>query len=76
MSEDDLNRWHRFSEKSPVGDEGAESDGMFIWGYRSGDKWKLGVAYFNVSGGWTDAGYGLSAGGATHWKRIGPPPQD
>jgi hypothetical protein len=62
--------WQEFAENPPPRDE------MFIWARpKVGGGWSLGLAYWNVSGGWSDA-YGSphAFGEATHWKPIGPPP--
>jgi hypothetical protein len=50
---------------------------MFIWAAPKGrDKWSLGLAYRNVSGGWSDA-YGDPGPPlkATHWMPLPPPPK-
>lgn len=61
-------RWHL------IADEPVPTDEMFIWARPKGEgKWGLGLAYRNVSGGWSDA-YGAPTTDATHWKRIGDPP--
>lgn len=62
------------SEWQPI--ETAPTDEMFIWAAPKGDgKWGLGLAYRNVSGGWSDA-YGSQSAprSATHWMPIPPPP--
>jgi hypothetical protein len=47
---------------------------MFIWAKPFGPgKWSIGLAYRNVSGGWSDS-YGASTIGATHWLPLPPPP--
>lgn len=48
---------------------------MFIWAApKDGGKWGLGLAYRNVSGGWSDA-YGSDAPEhATHWMPLPSPP--
>lgn len=55
--------------------ETAPKDEMFIWAAPKGDgKWSLGLAYRNVSGGWSDA-YGSDAPvRATHWMLLPNPP--
>lgn len=53
----------------------APKDKMFIWVAPNGpDKWSLGLAYRNVSGGWSDA-YGSDAPAkATLWAPLPEPP--
>lgn len=54
----------------------APKDEMFIWAYRSDDKWRIGLAYRNVTGGWSDA-YGdrEAPSYATHWAPMPDPPK-
>ena len=60
--------WRKFTDELPPKAE------MFIWARpKPGGGWSLGLAYWNVSGGWSDA-YGAPAQDATHWKPIGDPP--
>jgi hypothetical protein len=58
--------------------ETAPKDEMFVWAapdWKRTGKWKLGLAYRNVSGGWSDA-YGAPAPEyATHWWPLPAPPQ-
>ncbi len=55
--------------------ETAPKDEMFIWAYRREGKWSIGLAYRNVSGGWSDA-YGDPSAPkyATHWHPMPEPP--
>lgn len=51
-------------------------DEMFIWAYWDG-KWKVGLAYHNISGGWSDSYGDRSAPArATHWAPMPDPPDD
>lgn len=60
------------SEWQPI--ETAPRDQMFIWAMPKLDgQWGLGLAYRNVSGGWSDA-YGAATKGATHWTPLPAPP--
>lgn len=55
----------------------APTDEMFIWAAPNGPgKWSVGLAYRNVSGGWSDA-YGNSEAPrkATLWAPLPEPPQ-
>jgi hypothetical protein len=54
----------------------APRDEMFIWAYRREGRWLVGLAYRNVSGGWSDA-YGNESAPerATHWAPMPAPPQ-
>lgn len=55
--------------------ETAPKDEMFIWAYRREGKWSIGLAYRNVSGGWSCA-YGSDAPKhATHWAPLPSPPE-
>jgi hypothetical protein len=62
------------SEWKPI--KTAPKDEMFIWARPKGDgKWGIGLAYRNVSGGWSDAyGDGSVPSSATHWHRLPSPP--
>jgi hypothetical protein len=60
--------WHKFADEQPPRGE------MFIWAVRREGHWSLGLAYWTVSGRWSDA-YGRTPDAATHWKRIGNPPE-
>lgn len=61
--------WHRLRDEQPSRGE------MFIWARPKDDGgWGLGLAYWNVSGGYSDA-YGAPLADVTHWKRIGDPPR-
>jgi hypothetical protein len=52
----------------------APTNEMFIWARpKGGGKWGLGLAYRNVSGGWSDA-YGAPAADATKWHALPEPP--
>ena len=54
--------------------ETAPKDRMFIWAWFSEGRWKIGLAYQNVSGKWSDA-YALDAPQyATHWTDLPAPP--
>jgi len=54
--------------------ETAPKDEMFIWAYRRDSRWSIGLAYRNVSGGWSCA-YGSDAPRhATHWCPLPAPP--
>jgi len=58
--------------------ETCPKDEMFIWAYKKGDdKWSVGLAYRNVSGGWSDA-YGDrdAPKKATHWFPMPMPPAE
>lgn len=56
--------------------ETAPRDEMFIWARpKVRGKWGLGLAYRNVSGGWSDA-YGAPTHDATHWMPLPAPPDD
>lgn len=57
--------WRTIEREPPPKDE------MFIWAAPKGDgKYSLGLAYHNVSGGWSDA-YGNDAPDrATHWMPL------
>ena len=61
------------SEWQPI--ETAPKNEMFIWAAPKGKgRWSLGLAYRNVSGGWSDA-YGSDAPErATHWMPLPEPP--
>lgn len=55
----------------------APKEEMFIWARRKSDgKWAIGLAYRNVSGGWSDA-YGdrEAPSTATHWAKLPAPPE-
>jgi hypothetical protein len=53
----------------------APKDEMFIWAYRREGKWRVGLAYRNVSGGWSDAYGNLDPPKyATHWHPMPEPP--
>lgn len=55
----------------------APKDEMFIWAYWSKrlEKWSVGLAYQNVSGGWSDAyGNREAPEKATHWAAMPKPP--
>lgn len=56
--------------------ESAPKDEMFIWARPNGaGEWSLGLAYRNVSGGWSDAYGDRSAPyAATHWCALPSPP--
>ena len=56
--------------------ETAPNDRMFIWARpKGGGQWGIGLAYRNVSGGWSDA-YGSDAPAtATHWISLPEPPE-
>jgi hypothetical protein len=55
--------------------ETAPRDRMFIWAYQREGKWSVGVAYRNVSGGWSDAYGNLGPPKyATHWAPMPTPP--
>lgn len=57
--------------------ETAPKDEMFIWAAPNGKgKWSLGLAYRNVSGGWSDAYGGDAPKRATRWTPLPEPPQD
>lgn len=58
--------WQPISSAPPLG--------MFIWAApKPGGGWSLGLAYRNVSGGWSDA-YGSDAPSrATHWTNLPDP---
>jgi hypothetical protein len=65
------NPWKRIREEPPSKGE------MFVWAYqRTGGKWAIGLGYWNVSGGWSDA-YGdrTAPSEATHWAPMYAPPQ-
>jgi hypothetical protein len=56
--------------------ESAPRDQMFIWAYRRDGKWSVGLAYRNVSGGWSDAyGHSDAPQYATHWRPLQAPPE-
>ncbi len=57
--------------------ETAPKDGMFIYAMPKDDKWGIGLAYRNVSGGWSCA-YGdrEAPRKATHWMPLPEPPND
>ena len=61
------------NEWQPI--ETAPKDKMFIWAAPNGPgKWSIGLAYQNVSGGWSDA-YGSDASArATLWAPLPSPP--
>jgi hypothetical protein len=62
--------WSRFADAEPPKGE------MFIWSKpKVGGGWSVGLAYWNVSGGWSDA-YGSphAFGEATHWHAMPEPP--
>ena len=50
---------------------------MFIWTYFEpiDRSWKIGLAYWTVSGTWADA-YGAPPRRATHWTKLPPPPKE
>ena len=55
--------------------EAAPKGEMFQWGYWKRGKFCTGLAYWNVSGGWSDA-YGHPAPGrATHFRILPGPPK-
>ena len=55
--------------------ETAPKNEMFIWATPKGEgKWSLGLAYRNVSGGWSDAYGGDAPRHATRWHRLPAPP--
>jgi len=56
--------------------ESAPRDQMFIWAYPREGIWSIGLAYRNVSGGWSDA-YGQSGPPqhATHCMPLPEPPR-
>lgn len=63
--------WKRFTDEAPPKGE------MFIWGLPRGDRgWAVGLAYWNVSGGYSDAYGSTSIRGATHWHPMPEPPAD
>ncbi len=62
------------TEWKPI--ETAPKDEMFIWTYRLDGKWRTGLAYRNVSGGWSDAYGGDAPRHATHWAPMPPPPSN
>lgn len=54
----------------------APKNEMFIWARPKGEgKWALGLAYWNVSGTWSDA-YGAPPSEATHWYPLPSPPKE
>ena len=56
--------------------ETAPKDEMFIWAAPKPDgKWGLGLAYRNVSGGWSDACGDSAPRRATHWMPLPAAPQ-
>jgi hypothetical protein len=53
----------------------APKNEMFIWAYRRDGRWSIGLAYRNVSGGWSDAYGDLGPPQhATHWMPLPAPP--
>ena len=54
--------------------ETAPKDKMFIWAYRLDGEWRLGLAYRNVSGRWSDAYASDAPRHATHWAPLPSPP--
>lgn len=65
-----MSEWKRIRDESPPEDE------MCLLARRN-DRggWGIGLAYRNISGGWSCA-YGESYSHYTHWKPIGHPPTD
>lgn len=65
----DDKQWRHIKTDPPAKGE------MFIWARpKGGGKWALGLAYWNVSGSWSDA-YGASPKEATHWMPLPAPPE-
>ncbi len=64
-----MSYWHELEhEPIPHGE-------MVIWARRKPEGgWGVGLAYLNVSGGWSDA-YGAPSAGWTHWHEMPEPPQ-
>jgi len=50
--------------------ETAPKDEMFIWAYRLDGEWRLGLAYRNVSGRWSDAYASDAPRHVTHWAPL------
>ena len=53
--------------------ETAPKDEMFVWAYRLDGEWRLGLAYRNVSGVWSDAYASDAPRHATNWAPLPSP---
>lgn len=64
-----MTTWRKFSAEQPPKPE------PFLYGYKADGKWRIGLAYWTVSGTWRGE-YNRVQEIATHWKLIGPNPDE